>query len=95
MKILDAPETCGRGLDGFCGAGGASEGIRRMGCVPFGRDLADQPEYRARFGDEWFEEGDALDRERLRAIDRRLRPLGYVGSPPCEGSTTTTFAGAS
>jgi hypothetical protein len=65
-----------------------------MGCVPYGVDIHDMPEYRERFGTDWFEVSDALNRERLRAIDRRHRPLGYVASPPCEGSTTTTFAGA-
>ena len=81
-------------VDLFCGAGGSSCGIRRMGCVPYGVDIHDMPEYRERFGTDWFEVSDALNRERLRAIDRRHRPLGYVASPPCEGSTTTTFAGA-
>ena len=38
-------------LDLFCGGGGRSEGVRRMGGVAFGVDIEDQPEYRARFGD--------------------------------------------
>ena len=65
-----------------------------MGGVAFGVDVEAQPEYVARFGREWFEQADALDRERLRAWVRRLNPLGFFASPPCEGESTSTFGGA-
>ena len=59
-----------------------------------GVDSSDQPHFRARFGSEWFTLGDALDLERLRGLVRRLRPMGVIASPPCEGFSTATFAGA-
>ena len=46
-------------IDLYCGAGGISEGVRRMGGAAMGVDLHDQPEFRARFGDEWFHRSDA------------------------------------
>ena len=80
-------------MDLFCGAGGAAEGVRRMGAVPFGVDKVDQPEFKDRFGVNWFERADAIDRERLRHWRRQLRPLGWLSSPPCEGESTCTFGG--
>ena len=43
-----------------------------------GRDIEDQPAFiqgSVRFGEEWFSLGDALDRERLRDLVRRFRPI--------------------
>ena len=54
-------------VDLFCGAGGSSEGVRRMGGASLGVDDTEQPHFVARFGGEWFVLSDALDRERLRA----------------------------
>ena len=48
----------------FCGGGGSSEGVRRSGGVSIGVDLYDQPDYRARFGDDTFVQHDALLPER-------------------------------
>ena len=81
-------------LDLFCGGGGSSEGVRRAGAVSMGVDSTDQPHFTARFGGQWFTLGDALDLERLRGLVRRLRPIGVIASPPCEGFSTATFAGA-
>ena len=55
-------------LDLFCGGGGVSEGVRRLGCVPLGVDSSPQPDFVARFGGESqsFTLTDALDRQRLR-----------------------------
>ena len=81
-------------LDLFCGGGGSSEGVRRAGGASMGVDDSDQPSFRAKFGSSCFTLGDALDLERLRGLVRRLRPIGIIASPPCEGFSTATFAGA-
>ena len=80
-------------LDLFCCAGGVSEGFRRAGATSFGVDSSDQPEYRARFGDRWFREGNALDRQMLRELVRKYKPIAIWASPPCEASSTATFGG--
>ena len=80
-------------LDLFCCAGGVSEGFRRAGGTSFGVDMQDQPSYTARFGERWFHLGDALDRQTLRGLVRRLKPIGVWASPPCEASSTATFGG--
>jgi hypothetical protein len=46
-------------LDLFCSEGGASEGIRRAGCIPRGMDLRSVRKYIDRFGADSFFEGDA------------------------------------
>ena len=96
LKLLQRLES-GRApafLDLFCGDGGVSEGGRRVGATPVGVDLSDHPGYRARFGDEWFALGDALDVELLRGLVRRLRPFAIWASPECQGYSTQTFGGA-
>ena len=80
-------------LDLFCAAGGVSEGFRRMTATSVGVDASDQPFFAARFGEECFELGDALDRDRLRRLVRQLRPSAIWASPPCEASSTLTFGG--
>ena len=80
-------------LDLFCCAGGVSEGFRRAGGTSFGVDVEDQVEYRARFGERWFKQGDALDREMIRYLVRKYRPVAIWASPPCEASSTATFGG--
>ena len=80
-------------LDLFCAAGGVSEGFRRMTATSFGVDDTDQEFFTARFGIESFEQGDALDRDRLRRLVRNLRPTAIWASPPCEASSTLTFGG--
>ena len=78
-------------LDLFCCAGGVTEGFRRAGGTAFGVDADDQPAYVARFGERWFQIGDALDRQVLRGLVRRLRPIAIWASPPCEARSTVTF----
>ena len=80
-------------LDLFCCAGGVSEGFRRAGGTSFGVDMQEQPAYVARFGDKWFGLNNALDRQVLRGLVRRLKPIGIWASPPCEASSTATFGG--
>lgn len=79
-------------LDLFCCAGGVSEGIRRAGGTSVGLDIDDQPEFRRRFGDACFVRGDATDRALLRSIVGRFHPVAIWASPPCEASSTATFA---
>ena len=71
-------------LDLFCGGGGASEGARRVGACAVGVDSSEQPAFVARFMGESFVLGDATDREQLRYLVRRFKPLGVGASPPCE-----------
>ena len=59
-----------------------------------GVDRDDQPAYVARFGEHRFLLSDALDRARLKDLISRFHPMGILSSPPCEGSSTATFAGA-
>ena len=80
-------------LDLFCCAGGVSEGFRRAGGTSFGVDSQEQPSYVARFGEKWFQLGSALDRQVLRGLVRKLRPIAVWASPPCEASSTATFGG--
>ena len=81
-------------IDLFCCAGGSTEGVRRMGGDAVGVDRDDQPAYVARFGEHRFLLSDALDRARLKDLITRFHPIGILSSPPCEGSSTATFAGA-
>ena len=67
-------------LDLFCCAGGVSEGMRRAGCATFGVDQDAQPEFKARFGGGWFQQGDALDRQSIRALVRNC--LLYTSPSP-------------
>ena len=80
-------------LDLFCCAGGVSEGFRRAGGCSLGVDANDQPSFVARFGAKWFHLGNALDRQVLRGLVRRLKPIAIWASPPCEASSTVTFGG--
>ena len=80
-------------IDLYCGAGGISEGVRRMGGAAMGVDLHDQPEFRARFGDGWFHQSDALDRDSLRVLKRRLDPVWIGSSSPCQFGSTASFGG--
>ena len=57
-----------------------------------GVDKVAQPESVARFGAERFVFADALDRARLADLVERFRPIRILSSPPCEGSSTATFA---
>ena len=68
-------------LDLFCAAGAVTEGCRRIGITAVGRDIEPQPRYVARFGEEYFDLGDGLNRERLRALIRRFQPIGIWASP--------------
>ena len=72
-------------LDLFCCAGGVSEGMRRAGWTSFGVDQDDQPEFKARFGTSWFQRGDALDRQSLRALVRKAQAGGGVGVAAVRG----------
>ena len=61
-------------VDLFCGAGGSSEGVRRMGGTSVGVDATEQPEYIARFGNESFVLSDALGRRAFMLIG----PIGNI-----------------
>ena len=80
-------------LDLFCAGGAVSLGVSRLACAPVGVDIEEQPSYVERLGEDRFVRGDALDRDVLRSVVRRFRPIGVWSSPPCEGSSTATFGG--
>ena len=71
-------------VQGFCGAGGASEGAKRCGVDSVGIDLYDQADYKARFGDDHFVMGDATSRSLLVSVCKKRRPMGGMFSPPCQ-----------
>ena len=75
--------------DACAAEGGQSRGIEYMGCIPRGMDKEDQPMYRARFGDAAFAVGDATTDAGIRTMGECH---GYVGSPPCQGSSTMPHA---
>ena len=73
-------------LSGYCGAGGTDEGVRRAGAVSHGIDLSMQLDFRARFGEEHFTQGDArdervwLEAENLRCAGRFCAQLLHLAS---------------
>ena len=75
-------------LSGYCGAGGTDEGVRRAGAVSHGIDLAAQPEFCARFGEEHFTQGDARDERVWSAAEKLCRPFLRASSPPCQPFST-------
>ena len=81
-------------LDLFCSAGGATEGFRRGGAAVVGMDHDDQPSWCARFGEESFILGDALDLGKLRDLVRRLQPAMIWASPHCQGYSSAPRVGA-
>ena len=73
----------------FAAAGADAEGVARLGGKPRGSDLCDQPAFRAWFGDEAFEVGDAsVLSEFMRRVDS-WDPLFISASPPCQAYSTT------
>ena len=75
-------------LSGYCGAGGTDEGVRRAGAVSHGIDMAAQPEFCARFGEEHFTQGDARDERVWSAAEKLCRPFLRASSPPCQPFST-------
>ena len=75
-------------LSTFCGGGGADEGMRRGGVTSSGVDNVDQPEYRARFGDEQFVMGDGCDLDLLRRRVRETGAFAIGAGPPCKPYST-------
>ena len=81
-------------VDGMCGGGGTSEGVRRGGGGSRGVDLEPQEDYVRRFGRTAFEQGDATDVSLLRRLRDSTRAIGGMFSPPCQYYSTAK-AGAS
>ena len=73
----------------FAAAGADAEGVARMGGQPRGSDLCDQPAFRAWFGDDAFEVGDAsVLSEFMRRVES-WDPVFISSSPPCQAYSTT------
>ena len=78
-------------LDVCCGAGGVSEGARRLpGVNVIGLDILPQPAYARRFGT--FIQGDALDTHLLQHIHRVHRIDAAWCSPPCQAYSNGCLA---
>ena len=87
----DAPKI----VDDFCGGGLVAEGIRRAGCVPFGIDIEDQPDYKKRFSPESFTLGDGVDWSLVRGLQRKQNISLGGASPPCKWYSTARQKGES
>jgi hypothetical protein len=72
----------------FAAAGADAEGVARVGGQPRGSDLCDQPAFRARFGEDTFEVGDA---SLLSEFMRRVEACGIhiSSSPPAHRARPT------
>ena len=78
-------------VDGFCGAGGVAEGMRRAGGRSLGMDLHEQPDYVRRFGEAAFWKTDASSATEMRAAKRHADAIGGWFSPPCQPYSTATM----
>ena len=80
-------------VDGFCGGGGSSEGVRRAGGVSHGIDSVVQAEFVRRFGAESFTQGDGVDWAVVARVLKRSRAVGGLASPPCKFYSTARVRG--
>eukprot|EP00966_Prymnesium_polylepis_P311264 7191247-Prymnesium_polylepis.1 len=81
-------------LDCCCGGGGQSEGVARMGGVPFGIDRELSSSYQQRFGEHRFSRASILESGVIEKAMSDLRwLLGVMAGPSCKGSSTASFAG--
>ena len=71
-------------LSSFCGGGGSSEGVRRSGGVSVGLDNELQADYKRKFGDQTFVQGDATSWSQIGDLCKRYDFVGAIGSPPCK-----------
>ena len=71
-------------LSTFCGGGGSSEGVKRSGGCSVGVDSEDQPDYKRRFGEQTFVQGDATSWALISSLCKRFDFVGIMGSPPCK-----------
>ena len=71
-------------LSSFCGGGGSSEGVKRSGGCSVGLDSEDQPDYKRRFGEQTFVQGDATSWALISTLCKRYDFIGNMGSPPCK-----------
>ena len=78
---------------GFCGQGGASEGIRRANGSSHGQDIRPQPNYVSRFGQANFSQVDSTDPTILRDAKRRTGAFLSFHSPPCKSYSTALMRG--
>ena len=71
-------------LSSFCGGGGSSEGVKRAGGCSVGLDSEDQPDYKRRFGEQTFVQGDATSWALISTLCKKYDFIGCMGSPPCK-----------
>ena len=71
-------------LSSFCGGGGSSEGVKRSGGCSVGLDSEDQPDYKRRFGEQTFVQGDATSWALISTLCKKYDFIGCMGSPPCK-----------
>lgn len=75
-------------VSGFCGGGGADEGVRRCGGTSVGLDNVEQQDYCRRFGRAQFCLGDATSAHEWRALDEASGAFVWGASPPCKWYST-------
>ena len=80
-------------VDGFCGGGGSSEGVRRAGGASFGLDQEEQADFVRRFGSTSFTLGDSTAWADVAEVKRRARAFAAGASPPCKFYSTARRPG--
>ena len=80
-------------LQAYCGGGGQAEGQRRAGGRVVGTDLYDQSDFRKRFSEDAFVQGDSVDWSHLSTLRDRWRCFGCSGGPPCKSYSRARVRG--
>ena len=74
------------------GAGGDSEGVRRMGGSVVGVDIVDQPSFRRRFGNDAFQVMDATDSLAVSKLCERRKVMALCMGPSCQPFSTLAIS---
>ena len=80
-------------VEGCCGGGGKTEGVRRAGGASHGIDIRPQPDFQRRFGTRCFTQGDATSPLLLKSLIKATGAFGVSASPPCKARSTARQRG--